>query len=221
MALNIIILGTISILIAYFLGSISPGYFLGKLLKGKKFDIRKDGKNKNTGASNVYYVLGLWPAIITALFDLCKGAVAVIIAYLLNVGIIFILGSGLAVMLGHVFPFYLKFKGGRGAATAWGILIFSIILFIIHGFNTPLYLVFGIIALVLIVLLITRNQDLVAVLFVPITLFLAYVHEGFTSDSLLITLPLAWLFVLGVIKIFKPKKKNKDLRQKENKKLLK
>lgn len=66
----------IAILIGYLLGSISPAYFLGKILKG--IDIRKEGSG-NAGSRNVYRVLGLGPAIITGVIDLSKGVLAILL----------------------------------------------------------------------------------------------------------------------------------------------
>ncbi|NIO49003.1 MAG: hypothetical protein GTN73_06165 [Candidatus Aminicenantes bacterium] len=114
------------ILGGYLAGSISPSYILGKILK--KINIREHGK-KNAGTINVYHLLGLWPAVMTAIIDLSKGILVMYIAYLLGASPLLMYLAGFAAILGHVFPFYLRFKGGQGAATATGILIYYLMLF--------------------------------------------------------------------------------------------
>jgi len=97
----------LSIIIGYAIGSLSPAYFLGKVLKN--VDIREVG-DKNAGTSNVYKVLGIIPAIITATYDLSKGLLAMLVASLIGVPEPIIYLSGLAAIVGHVFPFYLNFR---------------------------------------------------------------------------------------------------------------
>jgi len=116
--------GILAILIGYLLGSVSPAYFLGRILKG--IDIRKQ-RGGNAGATNVYHVLGLWPAVVTVIIDLSKGAGAILLTSLFA-PTIFTYFAGIAAVLGHVFPFYLKFKAGQGGATAAGILIYFLVL---------------------------------------------------------------------------------------------
>jgi len=114
----------------YLLGTISPSFILGRILK--KIDIRKHG-TKNAGTKNTYKVLGLGPAIITGVFDLSKGLIAMYIAYALGASPLLVHLIGLATILGHIFPFYLNFKGGQGLATATAILIFYLIIFYSRG----------------------------------------------------------------------------------------
>lgn len=121
---------------AYLIGSISPGYFFGKL-KGK--DLRKLG-NRNTGATNTYKSAGSVFGIITALIDIFKGVVVVILVIYFNLNVYLVYIAAILVVIGHNYPFYLKFKGGRGTATSIGAFIsiliyyrdiYSIIAFII------------------------------------------------------------------------------------------
>ncbi len=109
------LLGAISIIIGYLLGSVSPSYILGKLLKG--IDIREHGDG-NAGTTNTKKVLGIGPAIIAAIYDLGKGLLSIWIAYKLGADPVFMYAAGYAAILGHVFPFYLGFRGGQGVATA-------------------------------------------------------------------------------------------------------
>lgn len=110
----------------YLLGSISPSYFLGKVLK--KVDIREHG-TKNAGTTNTYAVLGLGPAVVTALYDVSKGLLAMYLASVFGASPLVVHLVGCATILGHVFPFYIGFRGGQGVATATAIMIYYLILF--------------------------------------------------------------------------------------------
>lgn len=110
----------------YLIGSLSPSYILGKILKN--VDIREIG-TCNAGTMNTYKVLGLGPAIITALFDLTKGLFVMYVASLCGASPFFVHLVGFAAVLGHVFPFYIHFKGGQGVATATAILIYYLVIF--------------------------------------------------------------------------------------------
>jgi acyl phosphate:glycerol-3-phosphate acyltransferase len=111
----------ISALIGYALGCLQSAYIIGKL--AGKIDIRQHGSN-NAGASNVTTVLGWKYGIITALLDIGKAVLAVlIIRYVIpgEVSLEFVAGS--FAIIGHVFPFFLKFKGGKGAASLIGMFL--------------------------------------------------------------------------------------------------
>ena len=107
----------ISILGAYLLGSVSMAYFL---TKRKNIDARNSGSG-NLGASNTKVLLGWGPAVLVAVHDIGKGLVAVLLAQyffpeLPYIGAV----AGVACVLGHIFPFYLGFRGGKGLATFMG-----------------------------------------------------------------------------------------------------
>ena len=112
-------------IIGYLWGSIPSGYWMGKLLRGRDFDIRDYGSHK-TGATNVRRTLGNIPAAVVFVFDLSKGVGPVLLATLIpffyNAG----WGptvAGLAALLGHCFPVFIGFRGGRGVLTGAGGLI--------------------------------------------------------------------------------------------------
>jgi len=117
----------IASVIGYLLGSIPSAYLAGRLRKG--VDIREVG-SKNMGAMNVYYEVGLVEAVLVTLVDLGKGVGAILLMRgLLGISLSsqFDLLTGLTgatAVIGHVFPVFLKFRGGKGGATAIGILIF-------------------------------------------------------------------------------------------------
>ena len=118
----------IAIIIGYLFGSFPSAYLAGRLRKG--IDIRAVG-SKNMGAMNVFYQVGALEAALVTLADLGKGVAAILlIRWLSGASLITsfdLLRDGLtciAAILGHIFPIFLKFRGGKGAATAIGIFIF-------------------------------------------------------------------------------------------------
>ncbi|MDO4501256.1 MAG: glycerol-3-phosphate acyltransferase [Erysipelotrichaceae bacterium] len=105
------------ILISYILGSFSPAYFLGKM-KGK--DLTKEGTG-NLGASNTKVVLGWGYGIAVAVIDISKAAIAVYISKLLfGESLSYEIVACVSAVMGHMFPFYLKFRGGKGYASYTG-----------------------------------------------------------------------------------------------------
>src|SRR5229473_2746489 len=125
---------------AYLLGSIPFGLLLTRLFGGG--DVRKSGSG-NIGATNVARVAGTLPGILTLLFDVAKGAAAVWLAgRVSNESATWMMIAALATLLGHCFPIWLKFRGGKGVATAAGAflvlcpaaLLGSVILFLLVVF---------------------------------------------------------------------------------------
>jgi len=130
-----ILLIALAIIFAYLIGSFPSAYVTGRLLKG--IDIREVG-TRNMGAMNVFYQVGFWPGIMVLAVDIGKGAAAVALARWLGVPMIAQLLAGAAVVLGHGFTVFLKFRGGRGGATCIGVLVF------LMPWGIPFYLaVFG------------------------------------------------------------------------------
>jgi acyl phosphate:glycerol-3-phosphate acyltransferase len=106
---------------AYLLGSIPFGLLLAKLFGGG--DVRKAGSG-NIGATNVARVVGPLAGILTLVFDTTKGAAAVWLAgRVTNESATWMMAAAFAVVLGHCFPVWLKFKGGKGVATALGVFL--------------------------------------------------------------------------------------------------
>jgi len=111
-----------SLVIGYLLGAIPVGIFAGRTLGG--IDPREAG-SRNIGFTNVLRVAGKAAGIVTLIGDMGKGALAVLIArHLLGAtGSDWELAAGSAAILGHMFPVFLRFKGGKGVATAFGVLL--------------------------------------------------------------------------------------------------
>jgi glycerol-3-phosphate acyltransferase PlsY len=105
----------------YLLGSIPFGLILAKLFGSG--DVRKEGSG-NIGATNVARVVGPLAGILTLLLDGAKGAAAVFLAGRYSNGsAMWMIIAGLAALVGHCFPVWLKFKGGKGVATAAGVYL--------------------------------------------------------------------------------------------------
>ena len=168
----------LAVIFAYVLGSISFSVIISKKMAG--FDVREKGSG-NAGTTNVLRAVGKKAAIITLLCDVLKGVVAVLIAYVL--GNIFdfdgdkallVQLAGIAVVIGHTFPAFFGFKGGKGVATALGVLLVT---------NWNIGLICLVFALILMVL--TRIVSLgsigAAILFPVLTIFMphfAYIVDG-------------------------------------------
>lgn len=128
------------VLFSYLLGSVSFSYFLSKKIKG--VDIRKVGSG-NAGATNISRVLGLKFALLVLFLDALKGfVVALLASYLTTNTPLFLLCCG-AVIIGHNWPVFFGFKGGRGVATTLGVFL------VIAPIHTLLVLSFLIIIIVL------------------------------------------------------------------------
>lgn len=113
--------GWISLIIgAYLIGSLPTAYLASRHLKNA--DIRELGDN-NAGAANVYRSLGPMAGLIVGMVDIGKGALVVLLARAMMDGQAIEMTAGVAAVAGHNWPFYLQFKGGRGAATALGALM--------------------------------------------------------------------------------------------------
>ena len=113
-------LGITSIIIGYLLGSIPVAYIIARRRKG--IDIRDVGV-RNMGGANVIREVGVWAGTVTLICDIGKGALSVYIAQLMGVSLPWVLGAGLTAMLGHNFPIYIGFRGGKGVATLIGVFL--------------------------------------------------------------------------------------------------
>lgn len=109
------------LVLGYLAGSIPTGYLLAKRLKG--VDIRKTGSG-NVGATNAGRVLGKEWAIIIAAFDMLKGGIVVFIASRFTSSPVTLALTGAMAVVGHSYPVWLNFKGGKGVATTFGVFAF-------------------------------------------------------------------------------------------------
>ena len=116
----------IVVILAYCIGSINFSVILSRKMAG--FDVREKG-SKNAGTTNMLRTVGKKAALITLICDILKGIVAVLLALVIgkigksfNIEILKYI-AGLAVILGHTFPIFFEFRGGKGIATALGVLL--------------------------------------------------------------------------------------------------
>lgn len=121
-------------LAAYLIGSVPFGYILAKMLRNT--DIRSHGSG-NIGATNVLRVIGWKAAMPVFIMDMLKGLAAVLLAKSVSDLPTVYLGAGMLAMVGHSFPIFLGFKGGKAVATAIGVLA---------AISVPVLLVFIILA---------------------------------------------------------------------------
>jgi len=181
----------IIIISSYLLGSIPFGIIISRLWKG--IDIREHG-SKNPGATNVYRVIGPVPAIIVLLLDIAKGFFAVILLSQISIGTPVLnpnslkITAAVAVNLGHIFPVFASFKGGKGVATGLGAMIAL----------APLEVASALI-LFLIILITTRYVSLgslSAALFILLALvFERYYFHKPVADELLIAVIVLNIFI--------------------------
>jgi len=136
-----ILLAVIALVAAYLIGTFPSAYLMARLKKG--VDIREVGSH-NLGAMNTFYQIGFWPGMAVLLIDIGKGALGVAAAEWLGNGLVIQFLAGFAVVLGHSFPVWLKFRGGKGGAACIGILMFFM------PWGVPIYL--GVFLLLLLIL---------------------------------------------------------------------
>jgi glycerol-3-phosphate acyltransferase PlsY len=162
----------LSVLLGYLIGCILPAYFIGRF---KGVDIRNIG-TKNPGTLNTYHSFGLLPSIPTALFDCLKGIVAIITARVIGANFVCAQIAGLAAIAGHVFPFYLRFRGGQGIAAAIGIIIYYLVAYIRHDVNF-LYTI-GFLSLVFLLFYYVTKQGVIArMISFPVMCFAAFAQN--------------------------------------------
>jgi acyl phosphate:glycerol-3-phosphate acyltransferase len=113
----------VAVIIAYLIGSIPFGYLIVRLTAGD--DVRQTGSG-GTGATNVTRRAGKAAGVITLILDALKGALAIVVARYLASGEYtdwIVAAAAIAVLLGHIFPVWLGFKGGKGVATGVGVFL--------------------------------------------------------------------------------------------------
>ena len=155
-------------IIAYLIGSINFSVILSKKMAG--FDVRDKGSG-NAGTTNMLRSVGKKAAAITLFCDILKGVVSILIAILMNKifsnsnGALLVQIAGVAVILGHTFPIFFKFKGGKGVATSLGVLIMS---------NWQIGLICLVFALILIILtqMVSVGSIAAAILYPVLTIFI-------------------------------------------------
>lgn len=192
-------------IIAYAIGSINFAVILSRKLAG--FDVREKG-SKNAGTTNVLRTVGKKAAAFTLILDILKGIVAISIAILaqkiwleINVNTLKYI-AGFMVILGHTFPIFFEFRGGKGVATAIGVLL------MLNWKIGLICLIFGLV-IIAVSKMVSLGSILAAILFPILTIFL---QEDFNLIGILISFAIALLVVFNHrtnIKRIKEGKENK------------
>ena len=190
---------------AYLLGSFSPAILVGRFFAKK--DIREMGSG-NAGATNVLRSLGPWPAILTTAGDLAKSAAAVALSrlfmgygYYMSYGrppedvlVIGMYVAGLFCILGHLFPLYYHFRGGKGVMATLGMLL-------VVDWRVALIALGGFIAVVALTRYVSLGSMIAGVVMTAATFAINYFADGHAlSLSLVCTLFPALITVIVVIK---------------------
>jgi glycerol-3-phosphate acyltransferase PlsY len=120
----------IALLIGYSIGCVLPAYFIGR---AHGIDPREAGTG-NAGTTNTYALLGLWPALAVAAYDVPKGVVALIIAQrVLGLTEPWAFAAGAATVIGHRFPFYLRLRGAQGVGATTGLVLYALAVAVSRG----------------------------------------------------------------------------------------
>ena len=184
-------------IIAYLIGSVNFSVIFSKKFAG--FDVREKGSG-NAGSTNMLRSVGKKAAALTLICDVLKGVVAIVIAIILGNIIqdsnkeLLLQIAGIAVVLGHTFPIFFQFKGGKGVATSLGILLMS---------NWQIGLICLVFALVLMALtrMVSLGSCAAAVLFPVLTLFIndhyTVLTEGKPGSTYLV-----YSIIMAVIVLF-------------------
>ena len=183
------------LIIGYFIGNIETGYIFGKL---NKMDMRNYGSG-NAGATNTLRVLGPKAGLIVFFGDFCKSLIpCLVVRYIfrdnVSLSYVYMLYIGLGVVLGHNFPFYLGFKGGKGVASTAGIIM---------ALDYRIALVC--LAIFILIVAITRYVSLasivVMIIFIGMSHMLVKTNYGFTDGSSPMEFRLL-IVIIGFLSIF-------------------
>lgn len=174
-------------ILAYLLGSIPTAVWVG--LKFYNTDVREHG-SKNAGATNTFRVLGKKPGVIVLFIDIIKGALAVSLPLILfsksldydaliNIQLV----CGITAIIGHIFPVFAKFNGGKGVATSLGVVV---------GIHPPTALVcIGLFLLFFLVTQMVSVGALIAAVAFPLVLHFIFGNDNFWLSAFSIVLSIA------------------------------
>ena len=167
--------------IGYLLGAIPSGYLAGRWLEG--IDLRTCGSG-STGATNVLRNVGKGPALVVFLFDVGKGALAVLLAKSVGLNDWLQVLTGLAALAGHIWPVWLGWKGGKAVATGLGIFL---------GLAWPVGLAcLGLFMAVISIFRIVSLSSVVAAIGLPLLMLLSGGSSAYVVVSLVASLMVLW-----------------------------
>ena len=182
------------LLISYLLGSFPSGFLYAKNLKG--IDLRYVGSG-STGATNVLRNIGKWPALIVFILDVLKGFIAVKIAYFFLSDNIFQVLAGLFAITGHIWPIWLKGRGGKAVATGLG-------MFIALSWKVGLAS-FGTFLTVICLTKIVSLSSITAALLLPIymLIYIGTFNHPYTTFSFIVAIIVIWKHRSNISRILK------------------
>lgn len=190
--MNDILIYILIFIVSYLIGSLSPAILISKLM-GK--NIMDEGSG-NAGATNAVRVLGVFPGICVFMLDFIKGfAVTFVLLLIFNSTVAYV--ASLAVVIGHIFSVFHKFKAGKGVAPSIGVM------FAVDWRIALICLVFGII-LVLITRRVSIGSISASIILIPATWFL---HSSYIIFALIIALLIIFSHRHNIIRIFKGQEK--------------
>ncbi|KYG91884.1 glycerol-3-phosphate acyltransferase [[Bacillus] sp. KCTC 13219] len=175
----------IILICAYLIGSIPSALWIGKLFYNT--DIRKQGSG-NLGATNTFRVLGKKAGLIVTIIDVLKGTAAVLLPLLpfFQDVRIHILILGVAAVLGHIFPIFARFRGGKAVATSAGVVL---------GYAWPLFLLLFVVFFI--TLKLTKMVSLTSMIVALIALIYSIVYLVLTGDfALFILIAILFTFIV-------------------------
>ena len=171
------LLGLICLISGYFLGSIPTGYLAGKWIAN--IDLREIGSG-STGATNVLRQLGKKAAFIVFIIDVAKGMAPVLLAKGLKIEDEWQVAAGISALGGHIWPIWLKWKGGKAVASGLGVFL---------GISWPVGLAsLGIFLTVLSISRIVSLSSVIASIGLPILMFLSFSSHNISYPYLLISI---------------------------------
>jgi glycerol-3-phosphate acyltransferase PlsY len=178
----------IAVVLACILGSISSAYIVGRFMG--KIDMIREGDGR-ISASLIHEKMGVVPFLLVVVIDVGEGALAILIAKLLTDSLIIMLISGFVAVAGHDWSFLLKFRGGMGATTTYGVLVAlawwqtlaaaavaGIVMFTIKKSGLSTAILIGVLAAVLLVQYLFQSGPLILAIY-PIILILLMVLKRF------------------------------------------
>lgn len=178
----------LNILLAYLIGSISSAILICRLFKLP--DPRQQG-SKNPGATNVYRIGGAFPAVLTLWFDVLKGMLPVWGSYYLGIEPFFLGMIAVAACLGHIFPLYFHFRGGKAVATALGAM-----------FPVAWEMALLLIVTWLLVFKVSRVSSLAALITVSLAPVYAYwIKPQYTVPVIMISLLILWRHQANIMRL--------------------
>ena len=174
---------------AYLIGSVNSSIIISKIVSGK--DIRESGSG-NAGATNMLRTLGKKYAALTLLIDIAKGAAAAAAAWLLSLWF----GApsyskyiaGLFVVLGHCFPLFFGFKGGKGVATALGVAL-------VYDWRVGLIVLVVALILMLVTRYVSLGSIIGAIVFGAMQIFKMILFNDFTLTGMILVILLVLLVI--------------------------